>query len=79
MEVALEPPDAEALRKAFLRAGKACHPDKHPRDVQAATAAQQLINMAYAILSDEELRSVHELRVLQRRREEARQRRRARG
>ena len=71
-------PDADGIRKAYLRAGKACHPDKHPADADAATAAQQLINMAYSILSDDDLRAVHELRLAQKQRAAAREQRRTR-
>ena len=45
---------------------------------RAATAAQQLVNMAYQVLSDEDLRAVHERRMAQKRREEARRTRRRR-
>ena len=58
--------------QAFLRAGKACHPDKHPDDTRAATVAQQLVNLAYAVLLDADLRAVHERRLVQKRREEVR-------
>ena len=43
------PPDV--LRRAYLRAGRAAHPDKNREDAEAATEAQKLINMAYTVRS----------------------------
>ena len=55
---------ADEVRRAYLRCGRAAHPDKNPGDVTAATAAQQIINDAHTILSDPELLVVHERRLV---------------
>ena len=59
----------DEIRRAYLRSGRAAHPDKNPHDVAAATAAQQMINLAYNVLLDPSLLAIHEIRMVQRRRD----------
>lgn len=50
-----ETADAEAVKKAYRRLAKECHPDTHPDDRKAEERFKQ-ISQAYAVLSDAEKR-----------------------
>lgn len=48
--------DAAAIKKAYYKAAKMCHPDRHPNDSEAH-AKFQALGQAYQILSDEKARA----------------------
>lgn len=54
-----ETADAEAVRKAYRRLAKGCHPDAYPGDKKAEERFKQ-ITEAYAVLSDEEKRNKYD-------------------
>lgn len=54
-----ETADAEAVKKAYRRLAKECHPDTHPGDRKAEERFKQ-ISQAYAVLSDAERRKKYD-------------------
>lgn len=51
--------DAEAIKKAYRKLAKECHPDTHPGDKKAAERFIQ-ISEAYTVLSDEQKRKKYD-------------------
>lgn len=54
-----ETADAEAVKTAYRRLAKGCHPDAHPGDKRAEERFKQ-ITEAYAVLSDAEKRAKYD-------------------
>lgn len=54
-----EKADTEAIKKAYRRLVKECHPDTHPGDREAEERFKR-ISEAYAVLSDEEKRKQYD-------------------
>lgn len=54
-----ETADAEAIKTAYRRLAKGCHPDAHPGDKKAEERFKQ-ITEAYAVLSDAEKRKKYD-------------------
>ncbi|MCM1560814.1 MAG: J domain-containing protein [Butyrivibrio sp.] len=54
-----ETADAEAVKKAYRRLAKECHPDTHPGDKRAEERFKQ-ITEAYGVLSDPEKRKKYD-------------------
>lgn len=54
-----ETADAEAVKTAYRRLAKGCHPDAHPGDKKAEERFKQ-ITEAYAVLSDAEKRAKYD-------------------
>lgn len=55
----VETADAEAVKKAYRRLVKDCHPDAHPGDKRAEERFKQ-VTEAYAVLSDAEKRKKYD-------------------
>lgn len=54
--------DADAIKKAYRKLVKKCHPDTHPGDTQAEEQFKQ-VSWAYEILSNEEKRKAYDKEV----------------
>lgn len=54
--------DEEAIKKAYRRAVKTCHPDTHPGDQKAEEKFKELA-AAYDILSNKEKRRIYDEKV----------------
>lgn len=54
--------DAAAIKKAYRKLVKECHPDTHPGDTQAEERFKQIAE-AYSILSDDEKRKQYDQEI----------------
>lgn len=54
--------DAAAIKKAYRKLVKECHPDTHPGDTQAEERFKQIAE-AYAVLSDDEKRKQYDQEI----------------
>ena len=54
--------DAAAIKKAYRKLVKECHPDTHPGDTQAEERFKQIAE-AYAVLSDDEKRKQYDQKI----------------
>lgn len=55
--------DAAAIKKAYRKLVKECHPDTHPGDTQAEERFKQIAE-AYAVLSDDEKREQYDREII---------------
>lgn len=56
---------AEVIRGAYRQLAQKWHPDKNPDNREEADRILQIINRAYAVLSDEERRKEHDIWIFQ--------------
>lgn len=55
----------DVIRAAYRTLAKRWHPDRHPDDQERAHKRMQVINNAYAVLSDQKKRREHDLWIAQ--------------